>query len=188
VIPYTVDRRADTNVTNVTMGIWLFLASEVMLFGALFSAYTLLRVSALVWPHGRDVLDVNIGLTNTAVLLASSYLVWRARVGDARSSVRRLSESSLLAVVFLGLKVQEYRGDLSHGLVPAASTFLAIYFTLTGLHALHVLGGLVANVWTASGLRRVGPGLTAGRVRALSLYWTFVDLVWLVILWLVYLS
>jgi heme/copper-type cytochrome/quinol oxidase subunit 3 len=188
VIPYTVDRRADTGVTNVTMGIWLFLASEVMLFGALFSAYTLLRVSALHWPHGRDLLDVKSALTNTAVLLASSYMVWRARVGDGRSTVRRLSESSVLAIVFLGLKAQEYRGDLSQGLVPAASTFLALYFTLTGLHALHVLGGLIANVWAASGLRRVGPAMTAGRVHALSLYWTFVDLVWLVILWLIYLS
>src|SRR5579863_9115201 len=187
-IPYTVERRVDTGVTNVTMGIWLFLASEVMLFGALFSAYTLLRVSALHWPHGRDLLDVNAGLTNTAVLLASSYLVWRARAGDARSAVRRLSESTLLALVFLGLKAEEYRGELSHGLVPAASTFLALYFTLTGLHAVHVIGGLVANVWTAAGLRRVGPALTAGRVHALSLYWTFVDIVWLIILWLIYLS
>jgi cytochrome c oxidase subunit 3 len=66
-IPYTVERRVDTGVTNVTLGVWLFLASEVMLFGALFSAYALLRVSAVAWPHGRDVLSVDAGFINTAV-------------------------------------------------------------------------------------------------------------------------
>ena len=54
-IPYTVERRVDTGVTNVTMGVWLFLASEVMLFGALFSAYALLRVSAAAWPHASSM-------------------------------------------------------------------------------------------------------------------------------------
>ena len=64
-IPYTVERRADTGVTNVTMGIWLFLASEVMLFGALFSSYALLRTAAPAWPHGREVLNLQLGLANT---------------------------------------------------------------------------------------------------------------------------
>ena len=79
VIPYTVDRRADTGVSNVTMGIWLFLASEVMLFGGLFSAYALLRVSAMAWPNGRDVLSLAFGAMNTAILFVMTGLTWRAR-------------------------------------------------------------------------------------------------------------
>jgi cytochrome c oxidase subunit III len=188
VIPYTVERRSDTGVTNVTMGVWLFLASEVMLFGALFSAYTLLRVSAASWPHGRDVLSVESGLVNTVVLLASTFLVWRARAGDGRSRPRRLVEGSVLAAIFVALKGQEYHGEIARGLVPATSTFFAMYFTLTGLHALHVIGGLTANGWAVLGSRRVGEAMTAGRVHALSLYWSFVDVVWLMILGLVYLS
>jgi cytochrome c oxidase subunit 3 len=188
VIPYTIERRVDTGVTNVTMGVWLFLASEVMLFGALFSAYALLRVSAVAWPHGRDVLSIDTGLINTGVLFAATFLVWRARAGDGRSSARRLVESSVLAVLFVALKGQEYHGELARGLLPATNTFLAMYFTLTGLHALHVVGGTVANLWAVTGSRRVGPAMTAGRVHALSMYWTFVDVVWLVILALVYLS
>jgi heme/copper-type cytochrome/quinol oxidase subunit 3 len=63
-----------------------------------------------------------------------------------------------------------------------------MYFTLTGLHALHVVGGTIANLWAVMGSTRVGPAMTAGRVHALSLYWAFVDVVWLVIFGLVYLS
>ena len=72
--------------------------------------------------------------------------------------------------------------------MPSVNTFLAIYFTLTGLHALHVIAGLVANVWALTGAARVGEAMTAGRVRALALYWAFVDLVWIVIFVLFYLT
>ena len=67
-IPYTVERRPDTGVTNVTLGIWLFLASEVMLYGALFSAYALLRTAAPGWPSGRGVLNLTLGALSTVAL------------------------------------------------------------------------------------------------------------------------
>lgn len=190
-IPYTIDRRPDTGVTNVTMGIWLFLASEVMLFGAMFSSYALLRVSAPTWPHGRDVLSVNSGLDNTVVLIAASLLFWRTRVTTGTKRLWRIGQSSLLLVIFLFLKVREYQGDFGEGLYPGTSTFLATYYVLTGLHAVHVAGGLVANAWLAIGARAdrsEGEALTTGRARALSLYWGFVDIVWFVIVGLVYLS
>src|SRR4030095_15308830 len=69
-IPYTVQARPDTGLFNAKVGIWLFLASEVMLFGALFSSYILLRVGAVAWPHG--LLNVPIGMFNTFVLITSS--------------------------------------------------------------------------------------------------------------------
>jgi heme/copper-type cytochrome/quinol oxidase subunit 3 len=93
-----------------------------------------------------------------------------------------------LALVFLAIKSVEYSGEIRQGLVPSVNTFLATYFTLTGLHALHVVGGLAANLWALAGVRRVGMEMTTGRVGALSLYWVFVDLVWLVIFVLFYLS
>ena len=187
-IPYTVERRADTGVTNVTMGIWLFLAAEMMLFGALFSSYALLRVAAPDWPSGRDVLSVTIGAVNTAVLIAMTRLVWRTRTAGPTRTRNPLLLASLLAVTFLALKSVEYSGEISQGLLPSTSTFLAMYYTLTGFHALHVGGGLVANLWVIAGARRAGEAMTAGRVRAVSLYWLFVDLVWLVIFPLLYLS
>ena len=187
-IPYTVERRADTGVTNVTMGIWLFLASEVMLFGALFSAYALLRVSAPAWPSGRAVLSLPHGITNTGILLVMTAMAWRARAGSVASARRAMLISSILAVAFLGVKIHEYAGEIGHGLLPSLNTFLATYFTLTGLHFLHVVCGLVANVWALTGVPRVGEVMTAGRFRALSLYWAFVDLVWWIIFGLMYLS
>jgi heme/copper-type cytochrome/quinol oxidase subunit 3 len=187
-IPYTLERRGDTGVNNSTLGIWLFLASEVMLFGALFSAYTLLRVSAPAWPVGRTVLSLPLGSVNTAILLAMSVVAWRARSLEARSARTALGISTALAVAFLAVKAVEYRGEFAAGMLPSVSTFLAMYFTLTGLHALHVVCGIVANLWAMTGLSRVGEPMTVARIRALSLYWAFVDVVWLLIFTLLYLS
>src|SRR5580765_1327027 len=185
-IPYTIERRADTGVTNVTLGIWLFLASEVMLFGALFSAYALLRFSAPEWPAGLTLLDLNFGLTNTLVLIIMTILCWQARRAPLPAARRLLLVASGLALTFLSIKAVEYRGEIGKGMVPSVNTFLATYFTLTGLHALHVLGGLVANLWAYAGATRVAEGMTRGRLHALALYWAFVDIVWLLILVFVY--
>jgi len=188
IIPHTLDRRTDTGVNNVTLGIWLFLASEVMLFGALFSAYALLRVAAPAWPRGREVLSLPLGATNTVILLAMSALAWRARSGDAASARRLLGASTVCALAFLGVKAFEWRTEIGRGLLPSVSTFLALYFTLTGLHALHVACGVIANSWALTGTKRVGEAMTLARVRNLSLYWAFVDAVWLIIFGLMYVS
>ena len=188
-IPYTVQRRGDTKLTNVEMGIWLFLASEAMLFGSLFSAYALLRVSAPTWPSGRDVLNLPLGLINTAILLVVSGAAWRARSASALVAQRFLWLSTIAAIGFLIVKGTEYNGELTGGLYPSASMSLAMYYLLTGVHALHVIGGLIANVWAIVGSkRRIVAEQTVGRVRALSLYWLFVDAVWFLILLVIYLS
>lgn len=187
-IPYTTERRGDTGVTNVTMGVWLFLASEIMLFGALFSAYALVRASAVDWPSGRAVLQASLAWLNTFVLIGCTASAWRARAQDPLRAMGSLAASTFLAFVFLVVKGAEYRLELLEGLVPSASAFLAMYFTLTGLHALHVGAGLIANAWIIAGTRRVSPALTAGRIRAAALYWAFVDVIWLIILVLFYLT
>jgi heme/copper-type cytochrome/quinol oxidase subunit 3 len=187
-IPYTTERRGDTGVTNVTLGLWLFLASEAMLFGSLFSAYALIRASAPDWPSGRAVLQPLLAVANTLVLLAGTAAAWRARRRHPRDAAGLLGVSAMLALGFLVVKGAEYRLDLLEGLVPSASTFLACYFTLTGVHALHVAGGAVANAWVIAGIRRVAPALTEGRIKALSLYWLFVDAIWIVLFVLIYLT
>jgi len=186
-IPYTTERRPDTGVTNVTLGMWLFIASEVMLFGALFSAYALLRVSATDWPSGPRTLNVMLGAVNTLVLLQLTAAVWRARRSSAPRARRWLAIATVLALVFLGLKTYEYVLEFQAGMRPATSTFLAMYFTLTGLHALHVIAGIAANVWAMAGVARLSEAMTAGRTRSLALYWVFVDIVWLIIFGLMYL-
>ena len=148
-IPYIVKERPDTGLNNVKLGIWLFLASEVMLFGGLFSTYILLRINAVDWPLGADILSVPIGAFNTVVLISSSVtmvLCYAALQLDDLAGYKKYMGITIgLSLLFLAVKAFEYYEHLHIGEVPATSTFLAIYFTLTGLHGIHILGGVVVN-------------------------------------------
>ena len=148
-IPYIVEERADTGLNNVKLGIWLFLASEVMLFGALFSSYVLLRLMATEWPLGVDVLNVPLGAVNTAVLIGSSVTMVMAyaslRMDNLAGFKRYLGLTIALSLVFMIIKGFEYNHEFDIGNFPWTSTYLAIYYTMTGLHALHIIGGVIVN-------------------------------------------
>jgi heme/copper-type cytochrome/quinol oxidase subunit 3 len=182
-IPYTAERRPDTGVSNGTLGIWLFLASEAMLFGALFSAYALLRTSATNWPvSGREILGTGNVVSMTLALFLLTTLVRRAARAASKGRQLQLLLSAGLALCFLGFKALEYYTKSAQGLLPSSSMFLALFYTLTAFHAAHVLGGLVANLWAARGVWTLDEAVTLGRIKALTLYWMFVDLVWIAIL------
>ncbi len=194
-ISYTATVRPDTGLTNVRLGMWLFLASAVMLFGGLFSAYVLLRMGASEWPVGRMVLSFPLGLANTGVLLASSFTMAMAgrslRQKDVAQYWLFMGFTVLLALAFLFIKAFEWGDKLEHGMWPSTSTFLALYFTLTGVHALHVIGGFAANAYLlASGFTmwRREPERLTGRVAAAGLYWQFVDVVWICLFVTLYLT
>ena len=145
-IPYTVEARPDTGLANGKLGIWLFLASEVMLFGALFSTYIILRVGAAEWPHGE--LNVWLGMVNTFILIGSSVtmvMAWASlKLNDCGKHRLYLLLTFVLAARLPREQVLRVRGPLrARAKGPWHSTFLAIYFTLTGLHGLHILGGMV---------------------------------------------
>src|SRR5271156_2811199 len=117
-IPYTSEPRQDTGLFNAKVGIWLFLASEVMLFGALFSSYILLRVGADPgnWPHG--LLNIPLGMTNTIVLIVSSITVvmaWASLKMKNFGAFKRYQAITLLcSLAFLGIKSYEYRDKFKH--------------------------------------------------------------------------
>ena len=265
-IPYTTEIRPDTGLYNAKLGVWLFLASEVMLFGGLFSAYILLRVGAIPgeWPHGW--LNVTLGTTNTLILALSAIttlLAWAAcKVRDFGKFKFFHACTLLLALTFLGIKSYEYRDkflhyevalangkfadghlveksadfDLAkktgtvtlHGhivedrkelmdlrspeaqkaehkeLVIAAAdikkmqnygpwhnTFTAIYFTMSGLHALHIIGGalVIFYLWgPGSKMWQTDPERFTNRVEVSGLFWHFVDLVWIFLFPVFYLT
>ena len=265
-IPYTTESRPDTGLYNAKLGIWLFLASEVMLFGGLFSAYVLLRVGAEpgMWPHGW--LNVTLGTVNTLLLALSAIttlLAWAAcKVRDFNKFKIFHACTILLALTFLGIKSYEYHDKLIHyevqltngkfadghlieeskdfdlakktGTVtlhgrivedekelmdlraPAAqsakldevtiaatdikkmenygpkhNTFTAIYFTLTGLHALHILGGTIVifYFWAFGGaMWKTDPERFTNRIEVSGLFWHFVDLVWIFLFPVLYLT
>jgi heme/copper-type cytochrome/quinol oxidase subunit 3 len=193
-IPYTVEARPDTGLPNPKLGIWLFLASEVMLFGALFSAYILLRVSAPLWPHGYEELSVPLATLNTVVLISSSVTMVMAW---AQLKMRNLGRGRMylwatfaLATTFLVVKFFEYEHHFAIGEYPSESTFLSIYYTLTGLHGLHVLGGIIVIAYLAgpgAAMWRLEGDRYTNRVEVTGVYWHFVDLVWIFLFPVLYL-
>jgi cytochrome c oxidase subunit 3 len=185
-IPYTVQARPDTGLYNGKLGIWLFLASEVMLFGALFSSLILIRTSAAHWPLGIKELHVIPATINTFVLIASSVtviLAWaNLRLGNFNTGRMFIALTLLCGFGFMGIKGYEYSLSLGHHHYPSTSNFFAIYFTMTGLHGLHVLGGMIVFAYF------LGPGAKmwhteraryTNRIEIVGLYWHFVDLVWI---------
>ena len=205
VIPYRVEPHPLTGVTSGKLGIWLFLASEVMLFGALFSSYVLLRVGAVdgTWPTGVEAgLNVPIGTFNTLVLITSSITMvmsWASlKMGNPGAFKRYMGATIGLGLLFLVVKGFEYNAKFHHGIFPATgwpeasdpSTFYGFYFTITGLHALHVFLGILVNIWLlvwGLAMYKSEPERFAGRVEISGLYWHFVDLVWIFLFPLLYL-
>jgi heme/copper-type cytochrome/quinol oxidase subunit 3 len=195
-IPYTVEARPDTGVPNAKLGVWLFLASEVMLFGALFSSYVLLRSGAApgTWPHGREFLNVPLATLNTVILIGSSVtmvMAWASlKLNDFKKYRLYMGLTILAGFGFMIVKAFEYGAKFQHHLLPSTNTFLAIYFTLTGLHGLHVLGGMIVNgyFWgPGAKLWRKAPERFANRIEVAGLYWHFVDLVWIFLFPVLYL-
>lgn len=197
-IPYIAKIRPDTGMTNGKLGMWLFLASEVMLFGGLFSAYVLLRVGAPEgkWHLGSEVLSTPIGTINTLVLITSSVsmvMAWASlKLNNLGKARMYLGITLVLALVFIVVKLMfEYMPKFDHHHYPWTDNYYGIYFTLTGLHALHVLGGVAAIAWF------MAPGLSlwrqdaehyTHRIEYVGLYWHFVDLVWIFLFPILYLT
>jgi cytochrome c oxidase subunit 3 len=186
VIPYTTEVRPDTGLTNPKLGIWLFLASEVMLFGSLFSSYALLRIGAATWPDQSSVLNVPLATLNTVILISSSVtmvLAWAALKGQRLDRYKLYMGLTFLAGVgFLIVKSIEYREKFDHGLFPSTNNFLGLYFTMTGLHAIHVIGGMIVNAYflgPGTKMWKTDPERFTNRIEVAGIYWHFVDLVWI---------
>ena len=186
-IPYNVKPREETGLYNAKLGIWLFLASEIMLFGGLFSAYILLRVGSPVWPpSGETHLNIPLATLNTFNLILSSWTIVKSWVALKENDIKGfkmfMGITLLCSILFLVIKYFEYSAKFHHGIFPSTDNFVGIYFTLTGLHGLHVIGGLIVNYY------HWGPGLKmweteperfTNRIEIAGLYWHFVDLVWI---------
>ncbi len=288
-IPYTTAARPDTGLWNAKIGIWLFLASEIMLFGGLFSAYIFLRLDAEPgkWPHG--LLNVPVGTMNTAILIASSVTVVLAWASLKMRQFGRykiyMGITILCGILFLVVKLayewpqkfdhfgafikesemekyEPYLGnhhlaekglpprreisghlhnhealhdpnikeyeiavdpvnadpsnpamdrphlfyvpptdkivkvekadvDYANMFLPKHSSYFATYFTITGLHGLHVLAGVIVFVYfwlpVGANLYKRNPEHLANRVEVAGLFWHFVDLVWIFVFPLFYL-
>jgi cytochrome c oxidase subunit 3 len=189
----------------LVLGMWIFLGSEIMLFGALFTALSAYRV---LYPEAFALasrqLALGLGALNTAVLLTSSLTmalgVRAARLDAPRLTALWLLVTAALGSVFLGLKFVEYADHIAHGLLPGADFHLAgveagpaqlffrLYFILTGLHALHLAVGIGLVVTMALLARRKAFIPAADTpVEMAGLYWHLVDIVWIFLFPMLYL-
>jgi len=188
-----------------TLGMWVFLATEVMFFGGALLAYIVYRAHyADAFAHASHHLDVTLGTVNTVVLITSSLTmalsVWSAAADRRRTLLLMLSLTMLLGAIFLGIKGYEYAHKFHEHLVPGqsfrytgpdpgeAQLFFSLYFVLTGIHALHMVIGLGLLTYLLLRARR-GAFTTAWStpVELIGLYWHFVDIVWIFLFPLLYL-
>jgi cytochrome c oxidase subunit 3 len=193
-----------------TLGMWLFLVTEIMFFGGLFLAYVVYRHEySKVFAAASHHLDVTLGGINTAVLICSSLTmalaIWSAQVNRRKLIVVFLVATMVLGAVFLGIKTVEYRDKFHHHLVPGphyapedphlqgvegqqGQIFFALYFIMTGLHALHMIIGLgvLAALLRPSWKGRYDASYH-NPLECTGLYWHFVDIVWIFLFPLLYL-
>jgi heme/copper-type cytochrome/quinol oxidase subunit 3 len=179
-------------IPTTKFAMWLFLASEVMFFAGLIGAYVVLRGSAPDWPVVSNILNVPLVAGNTFILIVSSVTMVRALAaiedGDPNGMRRMLIATAVLGIVFLSIQAVEWSALMSEGTTVSTDLFGSVFFTLTGFHGLHVLGGVVALLYTlVKAFRGHFTQASHGGVELMGLYWHFVDVVWIFLFTIVYL-
>lgn len=181
--------RPDTGVTNGTLGLWLFLAAEVMFFGSLLSSYVLLRLgNGELWAVEGLAPGALAGAWKAGLLVLSSVTLLTAtrRVAAQRPAGLLLGITMLLGAAFLGSRASELAALASAGLVPSSGVATAMFYTVSGLHALHVFALLMLLAPLALRSRAKRPA--ARRLQLLAVAWHFFVVVWLVFFILFHLS
>lgn len=187
-------------------GVWLFMATELMMFGGLFAAYSIYRAKfPEAWVEGGSLLDWKLGAFNTLVLLFSSFTcaqaVTNTMKGDQRKAFFNIVATTACALIFMIVKYFEYSGKIHHGLfpglgvwnpeavqIPETKLFLVLYFVMTGLHGIHILVGIGLMAWLMKRLKNEEFSkdyYTA--VEGVGLYWHIVDIIWIFLFPLMYL-
>ncbi|GIT98500.1 cytochrome c oxidase subunit 3 [Sulfurovum sp. TSL1] len=184
------------------LGFWIFLLTEMMMFGILFllfAIYFYRHTEAFSLSSGQ--LNVWLGGTNTVILLVSTYTMglstMKMHQGKVRSASLLVGSTALLAVIFLSIKAIEWSADIQHGLYPGSAAlstldqgeilFFGLYFTMTGLHGLHIIIGIILMSWALWLIHteQIRPGHTA-IMKNMTLYWDFVHIIWVILFPLFY--
>ena len=186
-------------ISNVVLGMLLFITSEVMFFAGLFAAYFNVRANAPAWPPVNvetgeafhlEILPL-VGPATVLLILSSftcQFAVWAIRRGDRTAFIRNIAVTFIIGVVFLLMQATDYVALGNEGITLASGTFGTTYFTLTGFHGAHVFGGaIMLAVVLYRGLAGQFSARHHDAVEAVSLYWHFVDVVWILLFSLLYL-
>ena len=191
--PVFLDTGARHHPENGTLlGFWIYLLSDLMIFGALFATYGVLGRSYAAGPSGADLFDLRLIAANTAILLVSSITYGFAMIAmqrrQSKTVIGWLAATGVLGLAFLAIEIYEFWHLISLGAGPQRSAFLSAFFALVGTHGLHVLFGVIWLVVLCVQVRK--HGLTRAntrRIACLSLFWHFLDVVWIGVFTFVYL-
>ncbi|TNB49603.1 cytochrome o ubiquinol oxidase subunit III [Martelella lutilitoris] len=175
------------------LGFWIYLMSDCLIFGTLFATYAVLGRSYAGGPSPADLFELDFALIETALLLFSSVTfgmgMLRMDKGDKAGLMKWLIVAGLFAIGFLAMEIYEFHHFIELGATPDRSAFLSAYFTLVGTHGLHVTFGTIWLIVLLVQLSRKGlTESTRRRTATLSMFWHFLDLVWIGVFSLVYLT
>jgi cytochrome o ubiquinol oxidase subunit 3 len=177
---------------KTTFGFWLYLMTDCMLFASLFATYAVLHNNTAGGPGAQDLFEMPFVLTETMLLLTSSFTCGLALLAAHRRETRHvlmwLAITALLGLGFLGMEIHEFAKLVHEGASWQRSGFLSAFFTLVATHGLHITSGLIWAV--VLGVQIARKGLYSGSVRRLalfSLFWHFLDIIWIFIFTIVYL-
>ncbi|TCI11365.1 cytochrome o ubiquinol oxidase subunit III [Dyella soli] len=175
-----------------TLGFWIYLMSDCLIFAVLFATFGVLVGNVADGPAGKELFELPYVLTETVLLLLSSFTfgaaMLSARTGGTRALQAWLAVTFVLGLAFIGMEVHEFAALVQRGAGPDTSAFLSAYFTLVGTHGLHVTCGLLWLVVMMHQISRFGLDAVAERrLACLSLFWHFLDLIWICVFTFVYL-
>ena len=177
---------------GTSLGFWLYLMSDCLIFAGLFATFGVLGRSYAAGPTGKELFDLSLVAINTAFLLASSITFGFAMLQKQKKNVNGtllwLAITGLLGLCFLGVELYEFHHLIHEGATPQRSAFLSSFFTLVGTHGIHVTFGLI---WLVTLMIQISKhGLIEANVRrinCLSMFWHFLDVVWIGVFTFVYL-
>ena len=174
-------------------GFWVFLGAEIMLFGTLFASYFTLVDRTGSGPTGAEIFEITPVLIETFVLLTSSFTIGLAihamRLGSKKATINFMVITLLLGAVFLGVEIYEFYHYVHVGAGLTVSAFTSILLTTLGTHGLHVTMGLFWGLLLVYQIAKRGlNSVTAGKTFVFSLYWHFLDVVWIFIFSFIYLK
>jgi cytochrome o ubiquinol oxidase subunit III len=187
-----VEDHADSGAGKTPLGFWIYLMSDCILFASIFATFVVQRNSLAGGPSGRELFDLSFVAVETGLLLVSSLTYGLAMIAAAQGNLRTvfvwLALTFVCGLAFIGMEVHEFANLVAEGAGPNRSGFLSGFFTLVGTHGLHVTSGLV---WMGVMFAQLASrGLTAAnhtRLLCLSLFWHFLDIVWIGVFSIVYL-
>lgn len=181
--------RSAAGMPTPRLAVWWIIASEIVIFGGLLGSYIMHRLAHGIWADYAANTNTMIGATNTFVLLTSSLFAvlahQAAEKGEGKKAANLLYLTTAGGLVFVCIKAYEWSYEISHGMTITANTFWSFYYTAAGIHALHVIAGMIIMLFVAQTAKK---NQELHRVEIIGIYWHFVDVVWIFLFPLLYIA